>query len=127
MTPSPASPVSSDTSAEPSEAVASAVLAVAGVSALHAGVLGEAATYLPGRRINGVQVRADECEVHVVLDWGVPILETADRVRTAVEELVDTPVHITVEDIAPPTAATGNANLTGTADDIDPSPKDHTS
>ncbi|RYJ05267.1 MAG: Asp23/Gls24 family envelope stress response protein [Actinomycetales bacterium] len=99
--------MSSDARPEPAEAVASAVLAVPGISALHAGVLGEAATYLPGRRVNGVQIRDDECEVHVVLDWGVPVLETADRVRAAVEELVEGPVHVTVEDIAAPGEPSG--------------------
>lgn len=96
--------MSSETRPEPAEAVAEAVLAVPGISALHAGLLGEVATYLPGRRVNGIQLGDDECEVHVVLDWGVPVLEAADRVRLAVEDLVDGAVHVTVEDIASPEA-----------------------
>jgi uncharacterized alkaline shock family protein YloU len=87
---------------DPAEAVASATLAVAGVHALHAGIVGEVSTYLPGRRVNGVRLREDGCEVHVVLDWGSPVRETADAVRTAVEALVDGPVHVTVEDVAAP-------------------------
>ena len=94
--------MSSDGGPEQSEVIASAVLAVPGVSSLHAGVMGEVATYLPGRRVNGIQVREGECEVHLVLDWGVSILDTADRVRTVVENLVTGPVHVTVEDVAGP-------------------------
>lgn len=105
--------MSSDTAPDRAEAVASAVLAVPGVNALHAGVVGEVATYLPGRRVNGVRLRDDECEVHVVLDWGSPVLRTADDVRVAVEHLVDGPVHVTVEDIASPDAAP-----------VDPAPTD---
>ena len=98
--------MSSDTATDPAEAVAAAALAVPGVNALHAGVLGEVATYLPGRRVNGVRLRDDSCEVHIVLDWGSPVVATADDVRTAVEALVDGPVDVTVEDVAgPPEAA----------------------
>ena len=94
--------MSSDATADPAEAVASAVLAVDGVTALHAGVVGEVSTYLPGRRVNGVKLREDGCEVHVVIAWDRPVVETADAVRTAVEHLVDGPVHVTVEDVSAP-------------------------
>ncbi|KQX73722.1 MULTISPECIES: hypothetical protein [Aeromicrobium] len=96
--------MSSDAAPAPdaAEAIASATLAVAGVSALHAGVVGEVATYLPGRRVNGVRLRDDSCEVHIVLEWGSPVVATADDVRTAIEPLVDVPVHVTVEDVAGP-------------------------
>lgn len=93
-------PVSSDSTADLADRIAEVVLAVPGVHALHAGVLGEAATYLPGRRVNGVKVEDDACEVHVVLDWGTSIPQTADAVRTAVEPLVEGPVHVAVEDVA---------------------------
>ncbi|QVT81327.1 hypothetical protein ENKNEFLB_03735 [Nocardioides aquaticus] len=79
-----------------------AVLAVEGVVGLHAGVLGEVATYLPGRRIGGLRLRDDDCEVHVVLSFGSPVVETADRVRDAVRGLVAGRVDVTVEDVAPP-------------------------
>ena len=92
--------MSSDVTPEPSEAIASDVLAVPGVHDLHAGVMGEVATYLPGRRVNGIRVKGDSCEVHVVLDYGVSVLEVADHVRKAVERHVAGPVHVTVEDVA---------------------------
>ena len=94
--------MSSDATPDRAEAVASAVLAVPGVNALHAGMFGEVATYLPGRRVNGVRLSDEACEVHVVLDWGTPVLQTAEDVRVAVEGLVDGPVHVTVQDIARP-------------------------
>ena len=94
--------MSSDATPDRAEAVASAVLAVPGVNALYAGVFGEVATYLPGRRVNGVRLSDEACEVHVVLDWGTPVLQTADAVRVAVEHLVGGPVDVTVQDIARP-------------------------
>ena len=51
--------------------VAAAVRNVPGVADLHTGAFGEVATHLPGRRVGGVQIRADHCAVHVVR----PVLE----------------------------------------------------
>lgn len=82
------------------EQVRTAVLGVAGVVALHSGLFGEVATHLPGRRIDGVRVRPDRTEVHVVLDWGAPVLTVADAVRAAVAAVTGTPVDVVVEDVA---------------------------
>lgn len=87
------------TPAQMADQVAAAVLAVPGVAGLHTGAFGEVATYLPGRRVDGVRVRADRCEVHLVLSWGSPVLATADRVRAAVAPLVGTVVDVSVEDV----------------------------
>ncbi|WP_407343219.1 hypothetical protein [Pengzhenrongella phosphoraccumulans] len=84
------------------DAVAAAALAVPGVVALHTGTFGEVATYLAGRRVDGVQLRADSCSVHLVLAWGAPVLATADRVRAVVGPLVGTPVDVSVEDVVGP-------------------------
>lgn len=92
----PADPTDGTTVAD---RVAAAVLAVPGVHALHAGVSGEVATYLPGRRVDGVRVREDRCAVHVTLTWGSPILESTDRVRAAAAEHVAGPVDVVVEDV----------------------------
>lgn len=81
--------------------VAAAVRTVHGVADLHTGAFGEVATHLPGRRVEGVQIRTDHCAVHVVLYWGSPVLETADRVRTAVQPLVGTRVDVTIQDVIP--------------------------
>ena len=88
--------------AEGADQVADAVLAVPGVHALHAGLLGEVATYLPGRRVQGVRRREDGCEVHLVLEWDAPVGATTEEVRAALAGLVTGPVDLTVEDIAPP-------------------------
>lgn len=92
-----------------SEVVAAAVLAVPGVAALHGGAFGQVASYLPGRSVTGVRVRADVTDVHVVLFWGSPVLATADRIRAAVQPLVSeisARVDITVDDVVDPTADT---------------------
>ncbi|OZE12487.1 hypothetical protein CH249_04915 [Rhodococcus sp. 05-2255-3B1] len=82
-----------------SEDIADAVLAVDGVVGLHGGMFGEAATYLPGRRIAGIRIDDEGTEVHVTLEFGVAVRETADAVRSTVAAMVDGPVHVTVEDI----------------------------
>lgn len=89
------------------DVVAAAVLAVPGVHDLHAGA-GEVATYLPGRRVNGVRMRETGCAIHVVLHWGAPVLGTTDAIRAAVRPYVSGPVDVTVEDILPPDS-TGSA------------------
>ena len=86
---------------ELADLVAEAVTRVPGVAGLHAGTFGEAATYLPGRRVNGVRLREDITEVHVTLVYGVPVLEAAERIRSAVAPLVATVVEVSVEDIVP--------------------------
>lgn len=80
--------------------IAVLVMAVPGVTRLHAGRFGEVATYLPGRRITGIKVSDDSIEVHVVLAAQVPVRETAQLIHAAVATLIATPVHVYVEDIA---------------------------
>jgi uncharacterized alkaline shock family protein YloU len=87
---------------ELADLVAAATVSVPGVAGLHTGSFGEVATYLPGRRVNGVRLREDVTEVHVTLVYGTPVLDTAERVRAAVTPLVTTPVEVSVEDIIPP-------------------------
>ncbi|MCW2759125.1 MAG: hypothetical protein JWO46_2871 [Nocardioidaceae bacterium] len=93
--------MSSDLAPE-AETLATAVLAVPGVAELHGGVLGEVATYLPGRRVAGIRLDVDGAEVHIVIDWDAPALTTAEAVRGVVEALVSGPVHVVVEDVATP-------------------------
>lgn len=90
---------------ELADAVQAAVLSVPGVAGLHGGAFGEAATYLPGRIVPGVQLRPGGTTVHVVLAWGVPVMETADRVRAAVTQITRTRVDVVVGDVAAPLAA----------------------
>lgn len=97
----PAADGSDPQSGDLADRVAAAVRAVAGVADLHTGAFGEVATLLPGRRVEGVRIRADHCAVHVVVYWGSPVLQTADRVRHAVAPLVGTRVDVTIEDVVP--------------------------
>jgi hypothetical protein len=94
-TPEPGVPESIDIS----ESIAEAVLATDGVAGLHGGMFGEAATYLPGRRVAGIRIDENGTEVHVTLIAGHPVRETADAIRTAVSPLSPGPVHVTVEDV----------------------------
>jgi len=66
------------------DAVTSAVLDVDGVASMHGGIFGEAATYLPGRRVLGVRIRPTGTEVNVVAEPGYPLPALADRIRAAV-------------------------------------------
>ena len=87
---------------EPDQAdlIAAAVTAVPGVVALHAGMFGEVATYLPRRRVNGVRTNSDGVtEVHVTLRYGAPVRDTAARVRDAVAVVAGGVVDVTVEDV----------------------------
>lgn len=86
---------------EPADLVAAAVVSVPGVAGMHTGSFGEVATYLPGRRVNGVRLREDATEVHVALVYGVNVLETAEKIRSEVARLVATPVEVSIEDLVP--------------------------
>ncbi len=66
------------------DAVADAALSCPGVARMSGGVVGEVATYLPGRRVVGVRVTDGEVEVHIVARWGLPVTEVADAVHQAV-------------------------------------------
>ena len=68
-------------------AVAETALACPGVAALSGGPYGTAATYLPGGRVEGVVVRQEEVEVHIVAAFGPPLPELAEGVRVRVHRL----------------------------------------
>ncbi|MEO3938956.1 hypothetical protein V3N99_19710 [Dermatophilaceae bacterium Soc4.6] len=101
----PVGRIASSSLGELADAVAAAARSVPGVADLHTGVFGEVATYLPGRRVNGVRIREDVTEVHLTLIWGAPVLPTAEEVRRVVAALVTTRVDITVEDVVAPRSA----------------------
>ncbi|MUL78444.1 Asp23/Gls24 family envelope stress response protein [Mycolicibacterium sp. CBMA 226] len=93
------------------ERIAAAVTAVEGVAGLHAGMFGEVATYLPGRRVSGVRIGPDRVDVHVSLVLGVPVRPTAAAIQRAVAELVELPVDVTIEDLVPVTPTPGRGLL----------------
>lgn len=71
--------------------VAAAVLACPSVARLSGGLMGEVATYLPGRRVRGVVQRCIEgrmgIEVHVVGRFGPPTQEISGQVQAAVRSV----------------------------------------
>ena len=106
MNPSSPSPLGDDVgNHQVADLVVDAVLAVPGVVRLHGGMYGEVATYLPGRRVFGVQVREASTHVHVVLGWDSNIATTTDQIREVAQTIVRTPVDVTVEDLELPTAS----------------------
>ncbi len=90
---------------EPADVVAAAVYAVPGVAALHSGMFGEVGTYLPGRRVPGVRLSEDGTDIHVSLFFSAPVRAVAEQIRQVVAALVPGPVHVTVEDVLPTSAA----------------------
>ncbi len=70
----------------PADLIAERALACPSVAALASGLAGQAATYLPGRRVAGVSLSDQVCEVAVVLRLdGRPLPELAEEVRQALE------------------------------------------
>ncbi len=91
----PAEPDLPDTA----DLVAEAVLACPVVAALAAD--GFVATFLPGRRVAGVRIAEDVCEVAVVLRMdGSPLPDMAEQVRHAVAPVVgDRRVDVVIADV----------------------------
>lgn len=87
------------TDLDPADVIASAVRSVPGVHDLHGGTFGEVATYLPGRRVQGVRLTDDGCELHVSAVLGPSLRDTVEAVRRAVRPLVLGRIDITVEDV----------------------------
>ena len=91
------------------DAAAAAVLACPQVASLSAGAVEEIATYLPGRRVQGIRVRDDALEIHVVARWGSPLPDVAAEVRRAVAGLAGgRPVFVAIEDIEVPEMGTSS-------------------
>jgi hypothetical protein len=65
------------------DAVAAAARSCPGVEQLHGGDSHLTATYLPGRRVQGVRIEQDTVVVQVRARWGVPAHELAAQVRDA--------------------------------------------
>ena len=85
--------------AELAEQVAGIVLAVPGVAGLHGGAFGEIATYLPGRRVEGIRIGPDLCMVHIVARYPCDLRAVADAVHARVATMVSVPVQVTIEDL----------------------------
>lgn len=104
------------------DALVAAVLACPHVAAMSGGVLGEVATYLPGRRVRGIRIRPDEVAVHVIGVYGPAVREIVAQVMTAVAPLTrGNALSVQVDDLAvdleepqPPAALGGQPSMRGT-------------
>lgn len=80
--------------------VAAAVVACPGVVRLSGAGPAPVATYLPGRRVDGVRTDAERVRVAVVARAGVPVAEVAAQIRTAVMDVAaGRPVDVHVADL----------------------------
>jgi hypothetical protein len=85
------------------DSIAAATTACPSVARMSAGDLGEVATYLPGRRVEGVRISDDGVEVHVVARWDVSLPAAADEIREALKRVVgDLPVSVFIDDVETP-------------------------
>ena len=90
------------------EVIAAAVSACPSVARLYPGGVAEVATYLPGRRVEGVRLGEDQLEVHVVAAWDVPLPQVADEVRGAAAPVAGgLPVAVYIDDVDIPPALLG--------------------
>lgn len=103
------------------ELVADAVLAVPDVAGLHGGVFGEIATYLPGRRVEGIRIGCDLCAVHIVARYPADLRAVAEAVRARVSAMVTVPVQVTIEDLR-----TGDDTRPGVSPRPDENPDENT-
>lgn len=83
--------------------IVAAVLACPLVAALHGGRDGQAVTYLPGRRVTGIRITADEVAIHVVARYPAVMDQVADQIRRAVAPLAPgLRIDVAIEDLAVP-------------------------
>jgi len=94
--------------ASEAEVVAAAVMACPGVVDLNAGRLAPVATYLPGRRVLGVQLGPDRILVSVTLATGTSVPQTAQAIRARLTDIGGgRPVDVHVADLQDPVASAG--------------------
>ena len=86
---------------ERAEHIAERARRTPGVVRLSAGRLGGVATHGAGRRVEGVRLRDDHAEVHIVVAGSVPSLPAvADAVRRSVSEIeTSRRVDVFVDDV----------------------------
>lgn len=82
--------------------IAVVAAAVPGVAALGGGLGTQVATYLPGRRVNGVADRGDRVEIALTAAPSGNLHELAARVQVAVGLLDPRPADVVIADLADP-------------------------
>jgi len=84
-------------------AVAVLVGGCAGVSGLDGGRFGEVASYLPGRKVEGVMISGGRVRVQVRAQWAVPVPALAALITTALVPITgNRPVDVAISDIDDP-------------------------
>jgi hypothetical protein len=87
-------------------AVAAAVRACPGVSGLDSGPFGGVASYLPGRKVEGIVVRDGRVIVQIRSRWAVPAPELAAVITAMLDPLTgNRPVDLVIADIDDPPGA----------------------
>lgn len=85
------------------DAIARAVEGCPSVARLEPGRVVEVATYLPGRRVQGIRMGEGQLEVHVVARYGPSLPDIAGEVRQAVAvHLGAEPVVVFIDDLEVP-------------------------
>ena len=103
VTPAVSRPGSSVIEGVDVDAVAAAVLGCAGVAGLDGGRFGEMASYLPGRKVEGVVTSGGRVKVQIRARWAVPVPELAALIRTILMPLTGPrPVDVVIADIDDP-------------------------
>jgi hypothetical protein len=88
------------------DAVAAAVRACSGVSGLDGGPFSGVASYLPGRKVEGIVVRDGRVIVQVRSRWAVPAPELAAVITAMLAPLTgNRPVDLVIADIDDPPGA----------------------
>lgn len=94
------------------ELIARTVLACPAVDALDAGPAGGAATYLPGRRIDGIAVDDRTVSVQVRMAWNSSVAALTKQVRGALLPIAGgRRIDITVSDVALPGHGNGQPGI----------------
>lgn len=84
------------------------VLSCPGVVAMHGGIAGEVATYLPGQRIVGVRIQPDAVQVQVVSRWPISARDLAGQIWAATAPAVGgRRVDVVIGDVQLPETGAG--------------------
>ena len=85
------------------DAVAAAVAGCTGVAGLDGGRFGEVASYLPGRKVQGVVVSGGRVTVQIRSRWAVPAPDLAALITAVLAPLTGShPVDVVIADIDDP-------------------------
>lgn len=83
--------------------IRAAVLTCQDVADVAAGPFGEVASHLPGRTVPGVRVDDHAVEVHIVVNYGLPLRQVANQIGASVAGLLHgRPLSVCVDDILLP-------------------------